>query len=145
MKSEPDVFGIDHLRNEKSAEWDGVRNYQSRNHLRAMKKGDLAFFYHSSAKPSGIAGLLRIVREAHPDPTQFDPRSDYFDAGSTLAKPRWDQVKVEFVEKFRALLSLDEIRNIPALNRMILLTRGRLSVQPVTPEQWHVLLDRLRR
>jgi len=129
MKSEPDVFSIEHLRHKKVAGWDGVRNYQARNNLRAMRKGDFAFFYHSSTKSPAIAGLMEIVREAYPDPTAKDPG--------------WDQVDVRFVKAFVRELSLHEIKRISALQKMVLLNNSRLSVQPVTPGEWKILMDRL--
>lgn len=132
MKSEPDVYGIDDLMREKIGTWEGVRNYQARNHMRDMKVGDLALFYHSNAKPSGVVGLMRIHREAYPDDTQFDPNSDYCDAKSTREAPRWDRVDVEFVEKFPREVSLEELKNDPACAGMLVIKKGmRLSVQPV--------------
>ena len=145
MKSEPDAFGIKDLRRQKVAGWDGVRNYQARNFMRSMRKGDRAFFYHSSTKPAGIVGMMEIAREAYPDPTQFDPKNPHYDAASNPAEPRWDQVDVRFLEVFKEGLSLEAIRGIPELQDMVLLKRGRLSVQPVTAAQWRVLLDRFRR
>ena len=100
MKSEPEAFSIEDLRRQGTAGWDGVRNYQARNYLRAMRKGDRAFFYHSSTAPPAIVGILEVVREAYPDPTQFDPRSDHYDPGSEPRAPRWDQVDVRFVRIF---------------------------------------------
>lgn len=140
MKSEPGVFSIDDLQKKKKTGWDGVRNYQARNFLRRMKKGDLAFFYHSSVAPSVIAGVVRIVREATPDPTQFDPKSDHYDPDSPPGAPRWSQVDVKFAQKFKKPLSLEEIKKIPALKEMVLLKRGRLSVQPVAPSEWKTLM-----
>jgi predicted RNA-binding protein with PUA-like domain len=130
MKSEPEVFSIEDLRRQGVAGWDGVRNYSARNFMRAMRKGDLAFFYHSSTKIPAIVGLMEIVREAYPDPT--------------AKEPGWDQVDVKFVRSFRASLSLEAILGIPALQDMVLLKRGRLSVQPVTERQWETLMDVLK-
>ena len=145
MKSEPEVFGIDDLRKKKVGGWDGVRNYQARNFMRAMKVGDRAFFYHSNAEPSGIAGVMEVAREAYPDPTQFDKKSDYFEPRATTAAPVWFQVDVKFVEAFPRLLSLDELRGMPALSNMVLLRKGsRLSVQPVTPDEWAAILKAAR-
>jgi predicted RNA-binding protein with PUA-like domain len=141
MKSEPEVFGLDHLRKKKVGGWDGVRNYQARNFMKSMKAGDRAFFYHSNAEPSGIAGIMEVSREAYPDPTQFDKKSDYFEPRATTANPVWFQVDVRFVEAFPRLVSLDQLRGIPALKDMALLRKGsRLSVQPVTPEEWAAVL-----
>lgn len=135
MKSEPDVYSIDTLAKEKNqiGTWEGVRNFQARNHMRAMKEGDLAFFYHSSCEPPGVAGLMRIHREAYPDLTQFDPKSDYYDAKSKREKPYWDRVDVELIEKFKTYVPLSVIRDDPAFEGMLLIKRGmRLSVQPVS-------------
>lgn len=131
MKSEPDVFGIDTLKTKRIAPWDGVRNYQARNYMREMKVGDRVLFYHSNAKPSGVAGLAEVARTAYPDHTSWDPTSHYFDAGSTPEKPRWDMVDVKYVATFKRLLPLDELRGIAELSDMVLFSRSRLSVQPV--------------
>ena len=132
MKSEPDAFSIDDLEKTDSEGWDGVRNYQARNYMREMKKGDLMLFYHSNAKPSGVAGIGRIVGEARPDPTQYDPESKYFDPKSTKEEPRWQLVDVEFVEKFDAILDLKTMKLDPPLAEMLVLRKGsRLSITPV--------------
>jgi predicted RNA-binding protein with PUA-like domain len=132
MKSEPDVYGIDTLQREKVGTWEGVRNYQARNHMRDMRVGDLALFYHSNAKPSGVIGLARIHKEAYVDPTQFDPKSDYYDANSKPEAPRWERVDVAYAETFPRLVSLEELKNDPACEGMLVVRRGmRLSVQPV--------------
>lgn len=141
MKSEPDVFGIDHLakaKNQTNA-WDGVRNFQARNFLREMKVGDLAFFYHSSCEPPGIAGVMKVVREAYPDKTQFDTKNDHYDADSKPDKPRWYVVDVKFEKKFPRVISLEELRKHAGgkLADMIVLKRGnRLSITPVTRGEW---------
>jgi predicted RNA-binding protein with PUA-like domain len=141
LKSEPDVYSIDDLARARRGPWEGVRNYQARNHLRAMKKGELGFFYHSSCEPPGIAGLLRIHREAYPDATQFDPRSEYHDPKSKQEDPRWSMVDVEFVEKFRELIPLQLLKEDRTLDGMLVTQRGqRLSVQPVAPEHFAHLL-----
>ena len=143
MKSEPDVYSIDDLARDRKSAWEGVRNYQARNHLRAMKVGDLAFFHHSSADPPGIAGIARVSREAYPDPSQFDAKSDYYDAKSKRDDPRWSLVEIEFVRKLDRLLPMDELRGIPELRDMALLQRGqRLSVQPVTAAEWKAICKR---
>lgn len=141
MKSEPDVFSIDDLKKKKVGGWDGVRNYQARNFMRSMKAGDEVLFYHSNAKPSGVAGLAKVRRTAYPDPTQFDPKSEYYEPRATPEKPVWDQVDLAFVAKFPRLLSLDELRGVPALADMPLFHRSRLSVQPVTPAQWKTIVS----
>lgn len=144
MKSEPSVFSIDDFAKVKGGVtgWEGVRNYQARNLMRdEMRKGDRVLFYHSSADVTGVAGIAEVALEAHPDPTQFDPKSDYYDAGSSPADPRWLHVGVRLVEKFAAPVSLEQIRATPALAAMDLLRRGnRLSVQRVTPAEFETIV-----
>jgi predicted RNA-binding protein with PUA-like domain len=140
MKSEPDVFGYDDLVRVKREGWDGIRNYQARNHLRAMAKGDTAIFYHSNATPPGVAGICKIVKTAEPDPTQFDPTSKYFDPASKPDDPRWDWVTVAPVKPL-PYLSLDELREIPELADSRLLARGnRLSVIPLTDTEFDAIV-----
>ncbi|MCS7068776.1 MAG: EVE domain-containing protein [Meiothermus sp.] len=135
LKSEPEVFSIDDLKKQKTSIWDGVRNYQARNFLRAMQVGDLAFFYHSSTEPPGVVGLCRVLETHIPDPTQFDPASPYFDAQSTRENPRWWTVRVGFVEKYRRMLTLKLLREQFSPDELLLLRRGnRLSVMPVASE-----------
>jgi predicted RNA-binding protein with PUA-like domain len=141
MKSEPASFSIDDLAAAKGRTtcWDGVRNYQARNFLREMKKGELAFFYHSSCDNPGIAGTVIVVREAYPDPTAFDASHHHYDADSDPAQPRWFMVDVKLDKKFAKVISLDELRKHAAgkLNSMIVLKRGnRLSITPVTKSEW---------
>jgi predicted RNA-binding protein with PUA-like domain len=132
MKSEPDVYSIDHLERDGRESWEGVRNYQARNIMREMVEGDLVIFYHSNAKPPGAAGVGRICREAYPDDTQFNKKSRYYDAKSKKEDPRWSLVDVEFVEKFGELVSLQTLKDDPALEGMRVTQKGsRLSVQPV--------------
>ena len=132
MKSEPDVYSIDHLQRDGRESWDGVRNYQARNHMQSMKVGDLVLFYHSNADPPGVAGTARVCREAYPDTTQFDRRSKYHDPKATKDAPRWFMVDVEFVEKLPRIVSLAELREDAKLDGMLVTRRGqRLSVQPV--------------
>ncbi|PTQ91420.1 EVE domain-containing protein [Agitococcus lubricus] len=146
MKSEPTVFGIEHLQQRDVALWDGVRNYQARNFLRQMKKGDMAFFYHSNCKVPGIVGLMMIEREGYDDPTQFDPHHAYFDPKSSLAKPRWTGVDVRFVEKFQDTLSLNTLRAMPELADLPLVRQGnRLSLMPVSDQQWQVIWAHCKR
>ncbi len=142
MKSEPHVFSIDDLKRAGTAGWDGVRNYQARNFLRAMKKGDRALFYHSNAEPPSIVGLMEIVEEAAPDPTQFDPKNGHYDPDSPPDAPRWSWVKVRYLKTFPKPLPLDEIKATPPLKNMVLIKRGRLSVQPVEPAEWGAILKR---
>ncbi|HEY8554394.1 MAG TPA: EVE domain-containing protein [Burkholderiales bacterium] len=143
MKSEPDVFSIDDLRARpgRTEHWDGVRNFQARNYMRAMRKGDLAFFYHSSCPEPGVAGIVEIVREAYPDFTAWDPRSPYHDPRSTPEKPYWYMVDVRFKRKLERLVPLAELRANPKLKHMRLLARGnRLSIMPVTAAEWEAIL-----
>lgn len=144
MKSEPDCFGIDHLqaRPKRTAHWDGVRNYQARNFLRdQMKKGDLAFFYHSSCAEPGIAGIMKIVRAGYPDHTAWDPDGEHFDPKSSPANPIWYMVDVQLVRAFRHPVTLPALRQNPALKHMKLLQRGnRLSILPVTAPEWNTIL-----
>ncbi|GEM47084.1 EVE domain-containing protein [Deinococcus cellulosilyticus] len=140
LKSEPDVFGYQDLERVGKEPWNGVRNYQARNHLRAMQEGDLAFFYHSNSNPPGIAGICRIARSAYPDNLQFDPDSKYFDPKSTEDNPRWSMVDVVPVRPL-PFLSLDTLRGLPELEDMPLLKKGtRLSVMPVTADEWQAIL-----
>ncbi|TDT16620.1 putative RNA-binding protein with PUA-like domain [Ilumatobacter fluminis] len=140
LKSEPDVFGYDHLVAAKREGWDGVRNYQARNFMREMKRGDRAIFYHSNAKPPGVAGIAKIVKGAEPDPTQFDPDSDYFDPKSDPDDPRWDWVTVA-PDRPLTFLSLDELKAMPELAECRLLARGnRLSVLPLTDDEFDAIV-----
>ena len=142
VKSEPDVFSIDDLARapRQTTCWDGVRNYQARNYMREMAVGDLVLFYHSNADPPAVVGSAEIVRTAYPDETQFDPRSDHYDAASTSDRPRWDMVDLQFRDKFPVSLPLDRLRREPKLKGMVLLRRGsRLSVQPVAASEWAVI------
>ena len=143
MKSEPDVYSIDHLAAKSPAMWEGCRNYTVRNFFRdSMSIGDLAFFYNSNSDPSGIIGIMEIVSEAYPDPTQFDPTSHYFDPKSTQEAPRWVLRDVSFVEKFTRVVPLAELRSIPGLEEMQVNKRGqRLSVLPVTEDEWHIVIS----
>ena len=143
MKSEPDVFSIDDLkrRPHKTEHWDGVRNYQARNFMRAMQKGDLAFFYHSSCEVPGVAGVIEIVREARPDHTAWDAKSQYHDPKSRPDKPLWYMVDVRYKRNFKRIVALAELKQNPALKDMVLLRRGnRLSIMPVTPREWRTIL-----
>ena len=144
MKSEPDVFGIDDLKNAPgmTEPWDGVRNYQARNMMRDdMKTGDLAFLYHSSCKEPGIAGIMEIVREGHPDLTAFDPDAKYFDPKSAQANPRWYCVDVRYVRKLKRIITLSELKECSELTGLPLLRRGnRLSIMPVSRQQWKFIL-----
>ncbi|GAB4165256.1 MAG: EVE domain-containing protein [Rhodocyclaceae bacterium] len=146
MKSEPAVYGVGHLAAEpgRRGVWTGVRNFQARNFLRDdMRAGDRAFFYHSSCKRPGIAGIVEVSRAAFPDPTQFDSRSEYFDPGASLERPRWFAVEVRLIRETR-LLGLDELRAHPRLAGMRVLARGnRLSITPVSAAEWRYICEDL--
>lgn len=142
MKTEPDVLSIDDLKRLKTSLWDGVRNYQARNFMmKDMQVGDEVLFYHSSCEPPGVAGLAKVVAKAEPDPTQFDKKSEYYDAKATKEKPIWFCVKVGFVQKFEELVALEKLRAEKTLKDMLLMKRGqRLSIQPVTKLEYsHIL------
>ena len=143
MKSEPSEFSIDDLvaAPKQTTGWFGVRNYQARNFMRDdMRLGDQALFYHSSCPEPGVCGIVEISRLAYPDPTQFDKKSEYFDAQSTRESPRWLQVDVTLVRKTR-LIGLAELRSRPELADMIILRRGnRLSITPVTAAEWKAIV-----
>jgi predicted RNA-binding protein with PUA-like domain len=134
------VFGYDDLVRKKREGWDGVRNYQARNYMRAMVKGDEVIFYHSNAKPPGVAGIAKIVRTAEPDPTQFDPSTKYYDADSSPEDPRWDWVTVAPVRKL-PYLSIDDMRAMPELAECRLLAKGnRLSVMPLSDDEFAAIV-----
>jgi predicted RNA-binding protein with PUA-like domain len=142
MKSEPDVFSIDDLKKKKKSGWDGVRNYQARNYMRdLMKVGDIVLFYHSSCEIPGIAGLAKISKECHPDITQYDKKSDYYDPKATADNPRWFMVEVEFVEKFDRVVTLTELKQKKELSNMPLVQKGsRLSINPVTQKEFETII-----
>lgn len=143
MKSEPECYSIGHLADEenKTTFWDGVRNYQARNYMRDdMQQGDKVLFYHSNAKPPGVAGVATIVKESYPDFTAFDPQDKHFDPKSKQENPRWFMVDIKFEKKLKRLVSLDELRSVKSLDGMVLLQKGsRLSVQPVTKKQFETV------
>lgn len=133
MKSEPEVYSIANLQQERKTIWSGIRNYQARNFLRQMNQGDLAFFYHSNTTPPGIAGLMRVVIPNIADPTQFDPNSQYYEPKSSPQSPRWHTVVVEFVEAYTRLLTLETLKQEFSAEELWVVRRGnRLSVMPVT-------------
>jgi predicted RNA-binding protein with PUA-like domain len=143
IKSEPDVFSIHDLAKAKGTRtsWEGVRNYQARNFLRAMRRGDHCLFYHSNADPPGVAGVVEVVREAYPDPSAWDPRSDYHDPRASPENPVWSMVDVRLLEAFSSEVPLDELRQVKALAGMELLRRGsRLSVTPVTAAEFRTIV-----
>ena len=142
MKSEPDAYSIDDLRRDKREPWDGIRNYQARNMMRDdMKVGDKVFFYHSNCKEPGVVGIMKVVSKPYPDPTQFDPDSNYYDSKSDPEDPRWILVDVGFVRKTKRNITLTEIKAHPGLDDMVLTRKGnRLSVMPVDKEHWDIIL-----
>ena len=137
MKSEPYVYSIDDLERDGTTHWDGVRNYAARNLMRdKMRIGDRVLFYHSNARPPGVAGIAEVCRESYPDFTQFDSANKYFDPKATQENPRWFMVDIRFVAKFEREVGLPEIRATPELADMVLVNRSRLSVQPVTEAEF---------
>ena len=137
MKSEPHVYPFSQLVEDGSTHWDGVRNYQARNMMRdELKLGDMVLFYHSNTKPPHVAGIARVSREGYPDHTSWDPESKYYDEKSSPENPRWIMVDIEAVQEIEKV-SLVDIKSNPALDGMPLVQKGqRLSVQPVSKEQF---------
>lgn len=144
MKSEPSCFSIDDLAHaeNKTTCWDGVRNYQARNFMRDdMSEHDLIFFYHSNCNPPGIVGIAEVCSKPYPDHTAFDPTSEHPDSKSTPEKPIWYMVDVKLVKKFDKIISLGDLKNNHLLKNMLLLRKGnRLSVLPVTKDEWDVIV-----
>lgn len=142
MKSEPDVYGIHHLEAEGVNMWEGCRNFVVRNYLKdEMQIGDLAFFHHSNIPPVGIVGVMEIVSESYPDPTQFDPNSKYYDATSKPERPKWYVRDVRFVERFQRCVTLAEIKAHPVLSGMQVARKGqRLSIMRVEPNEWEIVM-----
>ena len=141
MKSEPEVYSISDLKRDGKTFWEGVRNYQARNFMRDdMRPGDPVLFYHSNTEPIGVAGLARVSSRGYPDPTARDPESEYFDEKASDEDPRWYMVDVEFVEAFPRVIALDELRQTPGLEKMLVINKSRLSVQPVTPEEYEIVV-----
>jgi predicted RNA-binding protein with PUA-like domain len=143
VKSEPDCFSIHHLAKSpgQTTFWDGVRNYQARNFMREMKRGDGVLFYHSSTEPMAIVGTAAVVREAYPDHTALDSLNDHFDPKATAENPIWEMVDLKLSRIFDRPLTISELRGVKALSKMELLRQGsRLSVQPVTEQEWKTVL-----
>lgn len=143
LKSDPEDFGLPGLKKSpgRTTRWDGVRNYQARNLLRdEVRVGDGVLFYHSRSNPPAVVATARVVRSGYPDPTQFDRRSRYHDPKASRAEPRWYAVDIRLEQELPREVALPELRNVPALNEMVLLNRSRLSVQPVTPAEWKTVL-----
>jgi predicted RNA-binding protein with PUA-like domain len=147
LKTEPTTFSFDDLWNspKRTAFWDGVRNFQARNTLRdRMKMGDLVFIYHSSTDPTGIVGVAEVVKEGYPDHTAFDPKDPHYDPKSKRESPTWYMVDVKALKRIEPIITLEELRGVKGLEKMVLLQRGsRLSVQPVTESEWRII-ERLR-
>ena len=144
MKSEPDAYSIDTLKNDGMTLWDGIRNYQARNFMRNMDIGDKVFFYHSNCKPPGIVGLMEVTDIKIVDPTQFDKDSKYYDPKSKPENPRWDCVKVKYISKSNKILSLPELRVKFDENDLLLVKKGnRLSILPVRDDIAKILLEKI--
>ena len=142
MKSEPEAYSIDTLKNDGITLWDGIRNYQARNFMRNMNRGDKVFFYHSNCKPPGIVGLLEVLDLKIVDPTQFDKDSKYFDQKSKPQNPRWDCVKVKYISKSKKILSLPELKNLFNEDELLVVKKGnRLSIVPIKSEVAKKLLE----
>lgn len=142
FKAEPHIYGIDHLAAapDKTGRWDGIRNYQARNFLRdQVALNDEIFIYHSSCKNVGIVGTAKVVKTAYPDPTQFNPESDYYDPKSTPENPRWVSVDIQLIKVFPRLIPLAEIKDQSSLDNMVLVKQSRLSTQPVTEQEWKTI------
>lgn len=141
MKTEPSDFSIDQLEKDKTTLWSGVRNFQARNFMKAMKLNDVVFIYHSSIKVPGIVGLGKVSKEVIPDPSQFDKNSEYYDSSSSKTNPKWYCVEVSFVKKFSRIITLEELRKIKELSSMSLLQKGsRLSVMPISKSEYDKIL-----
>ena len=144
MKSEPDAYSIDTLKNDEVTLWDGIRNYQARNFMRNMKKGDKVFFYHSNCKPPGIVGLMEVIDLKIVDPTQFDKDSKYFDPKSNPEDPRWDCVKVKYISKSNKIISLNELKNLFSEDELLVVKKGnRLSVVPIESDIAKIILEKI--
>ena len=144
MKSEPYAYSIENLEADGITLWDGIRNYQARNFMRKMNKGDKVFFYHSNCKPPGIVGLMEVIDKNIIDPTQFDKNSKYFDPKSNRSDPKWDCVKVKYISKSKKIISLEELRDLFCGDDLIVVKKGnRLSITPVKKECALKLLEKL--
>ena len=144
MKSEPDAYSIDNLKNDEETLWDGIRNYQARNFMRNMNIGDKVFFYHSNCKPPGIVGLMEVTDLNIIDPTQFDKDSKYYDPKSKTENPRWDCVKVKFTSKSKKILSLSDLKILFSEDELLVVKKGnRLSILPVSDDVAIKLLEKM--
>jgi predicted RNA-binding protein with PUA-like domain len=141
VKESPSSFSIDEFEATGETPWYGVRNYEARNNLQAMEDGDLVLYYHSGANPPGVVGLARVVREAYPDPTQFDGDSPYYDEDATEDDPTWYRVDLAYEDTFDRKVPLKEIKGTDELQDMTLVNRSRLSVQPVEPDAFDRVVE----
>ncbi|WAI87937.1 hypothetical protein SC65A3_01400 [Psychrobacter sp. SC65A.3] len=144
IKSNPSCFSIKDLEGAGTEMWDGVRNYRARNFMRDdMQVGDKAFFYHSSAKPSGVAGIVTISQAGYPDITQFHPEHRHYDPKATAENPRWYMVDLTFNQAFNKILPLSELKFLPALEDSLLLRKGceQLTIIPLEPKHWYAIMD----
>ena len=147
MKCEPDAYTIEDLERDGRTSWEGVRNYQARNFMRdQMQVGDKVLFYASNASPSGVTGLAEVVRAGYPDHTAWTPGHHYFDEGSSQESPTWYMVDIGYVERFPATVSLETLKQTPGLEDMMVTRKGsRLSVQPVAPDEYDIVVKLGRR
>ena len=144
MKSEPDAYSIDSLKNDNVTLWDGIRNYQARNFMRKMAKGDKVFFYHSNCKPPGVVGLMEVIDLNIVDPTQFEKGSKYFDPKSDPTNPRWDCVKVKYLYKSKEILSLHELKILFNEDELLVVKKGnRLSIIPIKNRVAKLILEKI--
>ncbi len=144
MKSEPNAYSIDNLKNDDVTLWDGIRNYQARNFMRNMNKGDKVFFYHSNCQPPGIVGLMEVIDLKIVDPTQFDKDSKYYDPKSNPDDPRWDCVKVKYLTRANKILSLPELKILFNEDELLVVKKGnRLSIIPVSIDVAKILLKKI--
>jgi predicted RNA-binding protein with PUA-like domain len=142
LKTEPGTYSMEDLERDGTTTWEGVRNYQARNFIRDdMQAGDGVLFYHSNAEPPGVAGIARVARSGYPDPTARDPASPYHDPKASESDPRWFMVDVEFVERFPRPVALAELRETPGLEKMLVINKSRLSVQPVTDREFGIVRE----
>lgn len=142
MKSELDVYNLDHLKADGTEPWDGIRNYEARNMMRdQMKPGDLILYYHSNCKPPHIAGVARVASDPYPDPTQFDASNHYFDPKSDPNNPRWILVDISYVTTFKETIGRDVLQEDPLLQEMVIFKRNRLSITPVTQQEFERICE----
>ena len=144
LKSSPKGFSIDDLKAAGTEPWDGVRNYEARNNIQSMKKGDTGFFYHSSANPSGIIGTLKIASDPKPDPTQFDPDARHYDPDSDADDPTWFLVDVSFDEKWQQVLPLSRLKELETLENSPLINHGRLTIMPIEEDEVEAIMHTAR-